>query len=81
MSKAAILICTKDMVTNNAKKGIRFNCLAPNLVQVPKQDHLYQENTLAPWFRSIMPSGEWGHAEDCACCMVWLASDEAMLWG
>lgn len=77
MSKAAILICTKDMVTNNAKKGIRFNCLAPNLVQVPKQDHLYQENTLAPWFRSIMPSGEWGHAEDCACCMVWLASDEA----
>lgn len=77
MSKAGILISTQDMVTNNAKKGIRFNCLAPNLVWVPKQDHLYQENTMAGWFRSVMPSGEWGHPEDCAYCMVWLASDEA----
>ena len=77
MSKAAILISTKDMVTNNAKKGIRFNCIAPNLVQVPKQNHLYENEAMAGWFRSIMPSGEWGHPEDCAHCMVWLASDEA----
>ena len=77
MSKAAILLSTKDMVTNNAEKGIRFNCLAPNVVWVPKQDHLYQEDSMAGWFRSITPSGHWGYPEDCAHCMVWLASDEA----
>lgn len=78
MSKAAILISTKDMVKGNAARGIRFNCLAPNCVWVPKFSHLYEDGApTAGWFKSILPSGEWGYPEDCAHCMVWLASDEA----
>lgn len=78
MSKAGILISTKDMVKGNAAKGIRFNCLAPNCVWTPASAYLYQEGSYtAGWFKSILPTGEWGYPEDAAHCMVWLASDEA----
>ena len=77
MSKAAIMLTTKNMVTENCKHGIRFNGLAPQCLWVPKMDMLYQEDSYAPWFRQIMPGGEWGYPEDAAYCMLYLASDEA----
>ena len=76
MTKAAITICTKDMVKPHGKHGIRYNALAPNCVYVPKQkDTVYKPFT--DWFKSIVPLGCLGEVSDVAHAMVFLASDEA----
>lgn len=78
MSKAGILISTKDMVKDYAPKGIRFNCLAPNAVWTPASDRLYHEETALPWFRSIIPTPpHYAPADAPAPLMAFLASDEA----
>ncbi|MEG1869667.1 MAG: SDR family oxidoreductase [Oscillospiraceae bacterium] len=75
MSKAAIKICTNDMVSPNGKYGIRFNMLAPNLVYVPKQAKVYVQ--FEKWFNSLIPLEHYGEAIDAAYTMLFLASDEA----
>ncbi len=75
ISKAGVKLVTQDMVPMGGKYGIRFNCLAPNLVWVPKQDHVYQ--TMEKQFADMIPLGYHGMPEDAAWLMVYLASDEA----
>lgn len=75
ISKAGVKLVTQDMVSIGSKFGIRFNCLAPNLVWVPKQDHVYKK--LGDHFKTIAPMGYYGMPEDAAWLMVYLASDEA----
>ena len=61
-SKACIKLATQNMVNQVSKKyGIRFNCLAPNYVWVPKQEKVWD------MYRE--------HFE--ATAVVYLCSDEA----
>lgn len=75
ISKAGILRVTQNMVSLGGKYGIRFNCLAPNLVWTPKQDGVYK--TMGSRFDGMIPLGHTGMPEDAAWLMVYLASDEA----
>ncbi len=75
ISKAGVKLVTQHMVSIGAKFGIRFNCLAPNLVWVPKQAETFEK--LGDHFKSIAPMGYFGLPEDAAWLMVYLASDEA----
>ena len=60
-SKACIKLATQNMVNQVSKKyGIRFNCLAPNYVWVPKQEKvwdMYREH-----FEATTPMPYVGHA-------------------
>ncbi len=75
ISKAGVGLVTNNMVSLGSKYGIRFNCLAPNMVWVPKQDHVYQN--FGEHFKKKIPLGYFGVPEDAAWAMVFLASDEA----
>lgn len=77
MSKAAIKICTNDMVLPNGKYGIRFNMLAPNSVKVPKMVAAGVYEKYGDYLKSIIPLNVLGEPEDAAWAMVYLASDEA----
>ena len=77
MSKAAIKICTQDMVLPNGKYGIRFNMLAPNSVKVPKMEAAGVYEKYGDYLKSIIPLNVLGEPEDAAWAMVYLASDEA----
>ena len=75
-SKACIKLGTQNMVNQVSKKyGIRFNCLAPNYVWVPKQQpvwDLYEDH-----FKEEIPMPYTGMPEDAAWAIVYLCSDEA----
>lgn len=75
-SKACIKLATQNMVNQVSKKyGIRFNCLAPNYVWVPKQKavfDMYEEHFIAS-----TPMPYIGMPEDAAWAIVYLCSDEA----
>lgn len=75
-SKACIKLATQNMVNQISKKyGIRFNCLAPNYVWVPKQEKvwdMYREH-----FEATTPMPYVGMPEDAAWAVVYLCSDEA----
>ena len=75
-SKACIKLATQNMVNQISKKyGIRFNCLAPNYVWVPKQEKvwdMYREH-----FKATTPMPYVGMPEDAAWAVVYLCSDEA----
>ena len=78
ISKAAIQNGTLNMVKKvSPKTGIRFNCLAPNLIWTPKQDAVYKNEKTAAYFNGLIPLGHYGMPEDAAWLMVYLASDEA----
>ena len=71
-SKACIKLATQNMVNQISKKyGIRFNCLAPNYVWVPKQEKvwdMYREH-----FEATTPMPYVGMPEDAAWAVVVVA--------
>jgi NAD(P)-dependent dehydrogenase (short-subunit alcohol dehydrogenase family) len=77
MSKAAVTICTNDMVLPNGPHGIRFNMIAPNSVKVPKMVAAGVYEKYGDYLKSIIPLNVLGEPEDAAWAMVYLASDEA----
>ena len=77
ITKAGVKLVTQDMAAYAGKFGVRFNCLAPNLIWTPKQDPVYKNEKTANYFKGIIPLGHYGMPEDAAWLMVYLASDEA----
>ena len=57
------------------KYGIRFNCLAPNNVWVPKQEEVWKQ--FGEHFAEVTPMPYTGMPEDIAWAVVYLCSDEA----
>ncbi len=75
-SKACVKLGTQNMVNQVSKKyGIRFNCLAPNYVWVPKQQHVW--DMYHDHFKAVTPMPYTGMPEDAAWAIVYLCSDEA----
>ena len=77
ITKAGTKLVTQDMAAMAGRFGIRFNCLAPNLIWTPKQDAVYKNEKTAAYFNGLIPLGHYGMPEDAAWLMVYLASDEA----
>ncbi len=76
LSKACIKLATENMVNQVSKKyGIRFNCLAPNNVWVPKQEEVWKQ--FGEHFAEVTPMPYTGMPEDIAWAVVYLCSDEA----
>jgi len=76
LSKTCIKLVTQNMVNQVSKKyAIRFNCLAPNYVWVPKQKPVF--DMYEQHFIDGTPMPYIGHPEDAAWAIVYLCSDEA----
>lgn len=75
ITKAGIKIVTNDMAAQNAKYGIRFNMVAPNAIEVPKLNDVFDK--YGEWLKSTTPMQRLGKPEDCVGAMIFLASDEA----
>ena len=75
-SKVCIKLATQNMVNQVSKKyGIRFNCLAPNYVWVPKSAPVWE--MYGEHFKEVTPMPYTGMPEDAAWAVVYLCSDEA----
>lgn len=71
-SKHAVRGLTKSLALDNAKNGIRINCVSPGYIETPIVDHVEQE-ALKPF----VPMGRFGKPEEVAAVVAFLCSKGA----
>ncbi len=74
-SKGAILAYTKTLARQEARYGIRANCVAPSATESPMTERFteLQRSTVL----AAIPLGRFGTPEEIAAAVAFLASDEA----
>jgi len=79
-SKGAVLLLTRNMAIDYARRGIRVNAVCPGFVETPMSRALLEEPALAETrdrIREAHQLGRFGRAEEIAQAVLFLASDEA----
>jgi NAD(P)-dependent dehydrogenase (short-subunit alcohol dehydrogenase family) len=79
-SKGAVVLLTRNMAIDYARRGIRANCICPGFVETPLFDSIWQNPGLAAVrerMREAHSLGRFGRAEDIAQAALFLASDES----
>ncbi len=76
-TKGAVELLTKALAIEFAPYQVRVNALGPSLVITPGTVHIKNNPELAEKYRSIVPLGRIGEAEDMVGAVVFLASDAA----
>lgn len=71
-TKAYIETFTKGLAAEYAKKGLRFNCVAPGAISSGGVVRLNQEDVM-----KVNASGSVGESDDVAAAVAWLCSNEA----
>ena len=74
-TKGAVELMTKALAIELAPYNIRVNALGPALVITPGTVHIKNNPELAEKYRSIVPLGRIGEAEDMVGATVFMASD------
>ncbi|XP_029435216.1 dehydrogenase/reductase SDR family member 4-like [Rhinatrema bivittatum] len=77
VSKTALLGLTKVLAPELASKNIRLNCLAPGLIKTKFSSALWQNQSMAKQFLSVLGAHRIGEAEDCAGVVSFLCSPDA----
>jgi len=75
-SKWGVIGMTKCWAKENAKYGLRFNCVAPGFIATDMVKKI-PENILKERILSKVPAGRLGEPEEIAAAFAFLASDEA----
>lgn len=75
-SKWGVIGMTKCWAKENAKYGLRFNCVAPGFIATDMVKKI-PENILQERILSKVPAGRLGEPEEIAAAFAFLASDEA----
>ena len=75
VSKAGVIMCTKSLACEWAKRGVRVNCISPGYINTPMtpKDQVKSE-WYEPWMQ-FTPMGRIGEAHEVAPAVVFLASD------
>lgn len=75
-SKFAVVGMTKSAALEYAKKNIRINAVCPGYTESPLLDKLLSaREDMDAMLKSIIPMKRYGHADEIAEAIVWLASD------
>ncbi len=80
-SKAAVILLTKNMAMDYARKGIRVNAICPGFIDTPLATQMVLENEILADFRNRLIDGvllgRVGRPEEIANAALFLASEEA----
>jgi NAD(P)-dependent dehydrogenase (short-subunit alcohol dehydrogenase family) len=77
-SKHAVEGLTKSIALEYAKAGIRVNAVSPGPIETAMFDRFASQNPAAgEYFKSAVPMGRVGQAEEVVNAVLWLASDAA----
>lgn len=74
-SKAAITGFTKGLSTEVARRNVTVNCIAPGFIETAMTQEL--GDAVVDDFKKKIPAGRFGHAEEVAAAVCFLASAEA----
>jgi NAD(P)-dependent dehydrogenase (short-subunit alcohol dehydrogenase family) len=77
MSKGGISQLTKAMAVALAPRGIRVNAVGPGTIDTPLLANVVKDKAFRAKVLSRTPMGRYGHPEEIAAIVAWLASDEA----
>lgn len=75
-SKGAIVNLTRQMALEWAPK-VRVNCVCPGVIETPMTEGLRVDPAWAQTVLKRYPLGRFGHPEEIAAAILYLASDEA----
>ena len=76
-AKAGVINLTRSAAIENARHGIRVNCVCPGLIDTEMADWIrHDEEALTQW-ASRLPAGRMGTPEEIADGVAFLASDNA----
>ena len=79
-AKGGVIALTRCAAARYAGDGIRFNVLAPGLIDTPMAARAVADPAVAPYLRARQPLADGpGRSEDCADAAVFLCSDAARL--
>jgi 2-dehydro-3-deoxy-D-gluconate 5-dehydrogenase len=76
-SKHAIAGLTKALANEWAGSGVRVNAIAPGYIETDNTEQLRNDPTRLAQISARIPAGRWGHPDDLAGPVVFLASDAA----
>lgn len=76
-SKGAVGQLTKVLAVEWAKHGILVNAIAPGYIETDLNATLIADHKFDQWVKERCPLGRWGHPEDVAWPVVFLASPAA----
>jgi NAD(P)-dependent dehydrogenase (short-subunit alcohol dehydrogenase family) len=74
-SKAGVIGLTMSLAAQNAREGVRVNCVAPGVIDTPMLDSYTAEQKAQ--LTEVIPMARLGTADDVASCIVFLATDGA----
>ena len=77
VSKAGVLMLSRQLAVEWGPRGVRSNVLSPALVRTPMSEQFYQDATVLERREAAIPLGRVGTPEDMAQVVLFLASDRA----
>lgn len=77
VSKAGVLMLSRQLAVEWGPHGVRSNVLSPGLVRTPMSESFYQAPGVAERRAAAIPLGRVGSPEDMAQVVLFLASDRA----
>lgn len=77
VSKAGVLMLSRQLAVEWGPHGVRSNVLSPGLVRTPMSESFYQDPDIAARRAAAIPIGRIGTPEDMAHVVLFLASDRA----
>ena len=77
VSKAGVLMLSRQLAVEWGPHGVRSNVLSPALVRTPMSESFYQDRTVLERREAAIPLGRIGTPEDMAQVVLFLASDRA----
>ncbi|WP_322046474.1 SDR family oxidoreductase [Paraburkholderia sp. J67] len=77
VSKAGVLMLSKQLCLELAQYGIRSNCVSPGLVRTPMSEAYYQDEGRLRARNAAVPSGRIATSNDMAEAILFLASDRS----
>ncbi|HEY9700853.1 MAG TPA: SDR family oxidoreductase, partial [Allocoleopsis sp.] len=75
-SKHGLIGLTKSVALEQAKTGIRVNCVCPGVIETDMSNRSFGDN-MKGQIASKIPMGRIGKSEEVANAVIWLCSDHA----
>ena len=76
-AKGGVVNLTRSLAIEHAREGIRVNAVCPGPIDTPMTSQLRANPSVADAYRSVIPIGRPGTADEVAAAIAFLASDDA----